>query len=152
VSDDPERNPDVRKAPPVRGCLRAFQSFQAMLGKETQCSEITEDHVLSVLASRRGREAAFGRELFADPAWDILLELFAASLGRRRMSRADLARAVDIPESSLIRWIHALAARGLVVSITEPVEHGITFLELTDSGAMTMKRLMDYWGSAFRSI
>jgi len=152
VSDDPERNPDVRKAVPLRPRPGAFQSFQAMLAKDMQCSEITEDHVLSVLASRRGREAAFGRELFADPAWDILLELFAANLGRRRMSRADLAKSVDIPEASLIRWVHALTARGLVVSIAEPFERETIFHELTDSGATAMKRLMDYWGSAFRSI
>lgn len=110
---------------------------------------VTEDHVLSILAARRGREASFGRELFADPAWDMLLELYAAKLGRRRMSFQDLTRSIDIPPSTVARWLAALERREMVVSSTDA---GRDWVDLSSDGVAAMRRLLDYWGAAFRSI
>lgn len=110
---------------------------------------VTEDHVLSILAARRGREASFGRELFADPAWDMLLELYAAKLGQRRMTLLDISRSIDIPQSTIVRWVAALGARGLVASSTEA---GRDWVDLSEEGIAAMRRLLDYWGAAFRSI
>src|SRR5438067_13561168 len=42
--------------------------------------------VQEILRSRRQREKIFGDELFGEPAWDILLELFSAELAQRKLS------------------------------------------------------------------
>ena len=110
---------------------------------------VTEDHVLSILAARRGREASFGRELFADPAWDIMLELYAAKLGDRRMTLLDIARLIDIPPSTITRWLAALERRGMVASSTQA---GRDWVDLSEEGIAAMRRLLEYWGVAFRSI
>jgi hypothetical protein len=110
-----------------------------------------EDDVLSVLASRRGREAAFGRELFCDPAWDILLELFAANLADRATTHEHLAKSIDVPISTVKRWTTALAGRGLVLC-RDAEERGQAWVMLSPEGATSMKSLMDHWGTAFRSI
>lgn len=67
----------------------------------------------SVMEMRRRRSAVFGEGLFSDPAWDILLELFAAEVGGRSIGLADLTHIA--PRSTLARWLTVLEERGLVL-------------------------------------
>jgi len=112
---------------------------------------ITEDHVQSLLSVRRGREALFGPHLFSDPAWDVILELYAAKLANRRMSPSELARAVGAPSSVIARWIEALADAGVLTSdrIQDETEGPV---RLTDEGAAKVAQLVDQWASAFLAI
>lgn len=115
---------------------------------DSRTDTVTEDHLLSILAARRGREETFGRELFADPAWDLLLELYAAELGARLMLFPDLVRSLDMPASTTARWICVLVQRRWLTwcgGDDDPIE-------LSREGASAMKRLMDHWTTAFRSI
>ena len=82
------------------------------MGSDTQ-PKVTEEQIRSILRVRRERSAIFGEGLFSEPAWDILLELFAAHLGNRTIGLGDLTRIA--PESTLARWVSALEERGLVI-------------------------------------
>jgi DNA-binding MarR family transcriptional regulator len=113
---------------------------------------MTEDHIQSILIARRGREDIFGRELFSEPAWDILLELYAAKMAGRRVSVSELATTIGTPPTTAVRWITALTARGLVESETDPQEPTRLWMNLTADGALKMERLANQWGSAFVSI
>lgn len=109
---------------------------------------ITEDHVVSLIMARRGREAVFGKDLFSDPAWDILLELYAARLASRTMAVSELATAIGTPFLTTTRWVSALEARGFVErGKSAGVQHAQ--IRLTPEGASRMKRLVHHWGSAF---
>jgi DNA-binding MarR family transcriptional regulator len=114
--------------------------------------ELTEDHVLSILAALRARHAIFGPNLFSDPAWDLLLELYAAKLGFRRMTVQDAAIAIDVPGSTTRRWIALLKSRGLVEVEVDKDQPARRWVSLTAHGAAKMKQLADHWGSAFLSI
>lgn len=127
-----------------------LQKIRALLSQRPDSggrATVTEDHVLSILASRRGRERTFGRDLFADPAWDVLLELYAARLGRRRMGLQELAKSIDMPESTISRWITALAQRRWVIASDSEGS-----IELSPEAEREMNRVIGYWGTAFRSI
>lgn len=113
---------------------------------------LTEDHILSVLLVRRARSDVLGKNLFSDPAWDILLELYAAKLGRRQMSAEDLARAIETPKSVTGRWIAALEEQGLTRRDRTRSDPTCTWVSLTCDGAKRMERLADHWGSAFVTI
>lgn len=144
TEDRPERAPDRR---------RRFRKLRSLFAHQAcEPSAVTEDHVLSILAYRRAREVAFGRELFTDPGWDILLELLAAHLGGRRMTLCDLAQSIDIPASTAKRWAAALAEHGLIVSSSDLTDTDSASIDLSAHGLAGMRRLMNYWGSAFRSI
>ena len=79
------------------------------------------EQVTSLLRLRRAREDAFGHELFSDPAWDILLELFSARLRRRSVSLGSLNHVA--PASVVVRWVSVLVERGLVIgNVVSPVE------------------------------
>ncbi len=133
---------------------KAFEQIKSLLSRKRlrRGAEITEDHILSILIARRGREAALGANLFSEPAWDVLLELYAAKLGARNMSLADLARAIGAPESTTERWIAVLNSRDLVGSEKDQVDPGRLWIKLTELGASKMKSLTDHWGAAFLSI
>ena len=111
--------------------------------------QISEEHIQALLIGRRGREALFGAELFSDPAWDILLELYAPQHGGPVIRRADLAKATSTPWSVVERWVAALSARGLVTA----EDAGATAaLKLTTDGAAKMSKLASRWASAFTSV
>lgn len=97
MPDDLKNGSGSAEASRKGGKMRANLKGRLMLQPENLRVDIREDHVLSILSGRRGREAAIGRELFSDPAWDILLELYAARLGQRRMFLRELARSIDTP-------------------------------------------------------
>jgi DNA-binding MarR family transcriptional regulator len=132
----------------------ALEQLRALLSRRRlrQPVEITEDHIQSILIARRGREAVLGPNLFSDPAWDALLELYAAKLGQRKIPLTDLATAIDIPESTAARWISVLVERGLVASESGTSETARLCISLTAEGEAKMKRLIAHWGAAFLSI
>lgn len=113
---------------------------------------ITDDHVQSVLNVRRARERLFGKSLFSDPAWDVILELYGAMLANRRMSASHLSLAIGTPRSVIERWLNALARSGLVTF--EPGEGGASepVVRLTAEGSSKLAQLVDHWGSAFVAI
>lgn len=132
----------------------AFKQLKTLLSSAGRRSavNITEDHILSLLMARRGREESFGRELFSDPAWDVLLELYAAHLGERSVSVSELAASIGTPPTTTARWVAALASRGLVATELDPRTANRVWVKLSAEGTSKMKHLADQWGSAFLSI
>lgn len=142
---------DRRKSRRSKG---AFEQLRALLSPKNRRRrfELSEDHILSILLARRGRDSVFGPHLFSDPSWDTLLELYAARLGDRNVSLAELSKVINTPLSTTGRWISLLENRGLVTSSQDPVRPSRQWLALTEDGASKIKQLTDQWGDAFLSI
>jgi len=87
------------------------------------------------LASVRARRALFFDEsLFFDPAWDILLELFAANCEGRRLSISAVGLTAKIPPTTVLRWIAVLEQKGLLAREEDPHDARRTFLNLSADG------------------
>ena len=99
----------------------------------------TEPEVRAVIAERRTREAIFGGELFADPAWDMLLELYASYLGRRSISVSKLVAASVVPATTALRWIDKLDSDGLAVRTPDPKDRRKVCVELSNEGLTKMR-------------
>jgi hypothetical protein len=108
---------------------------------------VTEDHILSILAALRARDDLFGQYLFSDPAWEILLELYAAELGQREISSADFARLIPAPVSVTERWVLELCCRGLI-----ELDQSTGFARLGSKARASMTHLALRWTAAFVSI
>ena len=93
----------------------------------------------SIMEMRRRRSAVFGEGLFSDPAWDILLELFAAELDGRSLGLSDLAHIA--PRSTLARWLTALEERGLVLC-GGPLRPDEMRIALSRACSATMARIL----------
>jgi DNA-binding MarR family transcriptional regulator len=78
--------------------------------------------VSQAYVARRERAGIFDANLFADPAWDILLAMFREHLAGRRMSADAAIEASDVPPSTGARWLGTLERRGLVTKIEDRVE------------------------------
>ena len=99
----------------------------------------------SILSARQKRSKYLDERLFAEPAWDILLHVYAAELGmRQRLSVQCLADAARVPASTALRWIRALDAEGLV-TCKPIVDAGQAVVGLSEAGRTAL-------GSYFRDI
>src|SRR3546814_17984132 len=62
-----------------------------------------------LLRFRRLRDRYFAGDLFADPAWDMLLDLYAArSQNSHPVSVSSLCIASSVPATTALRWIKAM--------------------------------------------
>jgi hypothetical protein len=104
----------------------------------------TKQDLKWILSLRRARSEILGGGLFGDPAWDILLELYAARLRGKTMKLTDLT--TDAPPSTLARWAAVLEERGLVTGHLDPLIPSVLTIELSEFGALKMSRLLQNLG------
>lgn len=104
--------------------------------------------VRGLIRARRMREHYFAAELFADPAWDILLDLMAARLERRQVAVSSLCIAAAVPPTTALRWIKTLTDIGLIVRAADPADGRRIFIALSEKGASAM---LAYLAAARRS-
>lgn len=130
---------------------KPLEQLRSLLSRKKlrQPVKLTEDHILSVVLVRKARDEILGKRLFSDPAWDIMLELYAARLGGRSISLPELIQAIEAPQSTTERWLKALESAGLTTTTAEGTRVEII---LTLEGASKMARLANHWGTAFLSV
>lgn len=101
---------------------------------------VTAGEVRRAIRSRRLRDEVFGAPgLFEDPAWDMLLDLFAADLERRQVSVSSLCIAAAVAPTTALRWISKLIAVGLFERRPDAFDRRRAFIALTPR-AMTAIR------------
>jgi DNA-binding MarR family transcriptional regulator len=102
--------------------------------------------VRQIIRQRRLRERYFESELFADPGWDILLELTAARAEHTRVSVTSLCVAAAVPATTALRWIAMMTEMGLLVRQKDEIDQRRVFITLSDSAAACMARYFDELG------
>lgn len=77
--------------------------------------------------------------LFAEPAWDMLLELFASAAEQKRITIGELCVASMVPQTTALRWIDVLLKEGLVVRRPDPLDGRRIHMEITPSAYRAMQ-------------
>jgi hypothetical protein len=98
-----------------------------------------------LLEERRERDAALGADMFADPSWELLLHLFAASDDGAAIPVCDLCEASSAPAPTALRWIKALAGSGKVVLVRHLSNPERPFVQLTPAVYQQMRHLLESW-------
>jgi DNA-binding MarR family transcriptional regulator len=120
--------------------------FQAFPTTANDTSRTIEAKMLrDIIKTRRRRERFFAAELFADPAWDILLDLKAAAQEGQKVSVSSLCIAAAVPPTTALRWITAMTESGMLVRQQDPDDARRVFIDLSDD---TNAKLDDYFASA----
>nr|WP_294811383.1 hypothetical protein [uncultured Sphingomonas sp.] len=101
--------------------------------------EIAPAEIRAVIRARRMRAQFFADELFADPAWDMLLDLFAAGLERRQVSVSSLCIAAAVPPTTALRWIGTLHDAGLFERQADPTDRRRAYIGLSSKGIEGMR-------------
>lgn len=93
-------------------------------------------------ASRRRRDRLFNADLFAEPAWDMLLDLFVQRHKERPVSIHSLCIAAAVPTTTAFRWIGKLEARGFIFRRPCSHDNRVIHVTLSESGLDMMERYL----------
>jgi hypothetical protein len=96
--------------------------------------------VRRILRQRQMRARFFDGELFADPAWDMLLDLTAARVEHTRVAVTSLCIASGVPPTTALRWIGQMTAAGLLERVEDETDRRRVFITLSDSAADAMAK------------
>ena len=96
--------------------------------------------VRNVIRARRLRARYFDEELFADPAWDMLLDLLQAEIAQHRVPVSSLCIAAAVPATTALRWIKTMTDNGLFQRRADPHDGRRVFIELAPQASLAMRR------------
>ncbi|KPF93220.1 hypothetical protein IP81_02965 [Novosphingobium sp. AAP83] len=88
--------------------------------------------VRKVIRQRQLRGRFFQSDLFADPAWDMLLDLTAARVEHKRVSVTSLCLASGVPPTTALRWINQMTDMGLFCRAEDDSDRRRAFVTLSD--------------------
>ncbi len=132
------------RAKPNGNDRRLAEAPLAFRAEPAQAPALQAEHIRAAIRMRRLRDRFFDADLFADPAWDMLLDLMAARLEGRQVAVSSLCIAAAVPPTTALRWIRTMTDRGLFIRHSDPRDGRRVFIDLADEAAMALER----WFSA----
>lgn len=96
--------------------------------------------VRRIVRQRQLRARFIPGNLFADPAWDMLLDLTAARAEHVRVSVSSLCIASGVPPTTALRWIAQMTDAGLLERVEDEADRRRAFIGLTERAADAMAR------------
>jgi DNA-binding MarR family transcriptional regulator len=109
----------------------------------------TRESLHALLSLRELRGALFPEKLFAQPAWDMLLELLECKLRQRRISVSSLYLAAGVPPATALRRIQDMEDVGLISRVCDPSDRRRQFVELTPQTLHRLRTFFQYSGVAW---
>jgi DNA-binding MarR family transcriptional regulator len=101
---------------------------------------VSEETVIWLIKARRERARYLCPELFAEPAWDILLDLLRAEIARQRVSVSSLCIASGVPATTALRYINTMTEQEIIVRRRDPRDGRRVFIELTSKVSGALRR------------
>jgi DNA-binding MarR family transcriptional regulator len=95
-----------------------------------------------LLGLRRLREETLGANLFADPAWDLLLHLYVETAAGRQVAISGLCAAARVRPTTGLRWINLLADAGLLEKTGDPGDARRVFVGFAPGAEDRIHRLL----------
>lgn len=94
--------------------------------------------VRKIIRQRQLRGRFFQSDLFADPAWDMLLDLTAARVEHKRVFVTSLCLASGVPPTTALRWISQMTEMGLFCRAEDDSDRRRAFVTLSDKACDAM--------------
>ena len=104
-----------------------------------QSTPVRAETIRKILKMRARRSEHFPAGLFADPAWDMLLNLYASHLEQRREAIGGLVSMAGVPPTTGLRWVHKLKDDNFIAVHDDPLDHRRKFVELTQPALEAME-------------
>ena len=115
-------------------------------------SQLNAARVREIIAARRARDAVFGKGLFDDPAWDMILDLLLAELENRQVSVSSLCIAAAVPDTTALRWIRKLTEAGFFTRVGDPLDGRRAYIYLTEHGSGAIREWFAAGGRTPRGV
>ena len=128
---------------PSKGTPIATSALGAGPSPRRPCSacdgaDLLVDLARRYLQARRRRDTLFAGEIFADPCWDMLLDLFVSQALGRDVSVSSVCIASCVPQSTALRWLARLEALGLIERNPDPCDGRRTLIRLSETAVRDM--------------
>jgi hypothetical protein len=114
----------------------------------TDLPPLSAETIRAVIRARRLRTRHFPEELFADPAWDMLLDLLEAEISQLRVPVSSLCIAAAVPATTALRWLKTLVQQGIFIRRADPHDGRRVFVELAPAASDAMRRYFAEVGKA----
>lgn len=89
---------------------------------------------------RRQREKFLPADLFGEPAWDILIDLYVAAKENVNISTTSACIGASVPPTTGLRWLQVLEGHGLIERECDIKDQRRTFVKLSKSGCDAMSK------------
>lgn len=92
---------------------------------------------------RRTRDQYFPSDLFSDPCWEMLLDLYDAKLVGAEVTVTSLGAASGVPLTTALRRMEALQSHGLIVRVEDASDKRRTIIQLTAPGLQAVENFFE---------
>jgi DNA-binding MarR family transcriptional regulator len=92
-----------------------------------------------LIRDRRKRDGCFPTASFADPQWDILLDLFVEKLSGRVVGVSSASLAASVPSTTALRHLSVMVENGLIERTRCAHDARLRYVTLTVSAEATMR-------------
>ena len=133
-------DPDVRLVPFSRRDLNDAQRLIGLLTDAAQQKDHKPSHeqllgrAREIFTHRRKRLEIFGKDMFGEPAFEMLLLLYMAQRANR-YTVGQLGQLSGASKSTASRWIDYLEREQLIERQPHPTDLRLSFVKLSDKGA-----------------
>ena len=135
----------------LNAALLSFEQLEKEIVGEHPAGEASESDLrrtraqraaAQIIARRRARHAHFGaQDIFGEPAWDILLDLYVRRDGEESISVKSACVNAGVPANTALRWLRALELEGLLCCEDGPCDQDRSLVRLSRNG---FDRMTDY--------
>ena len=94
-------------------------------------------------AVRKVRSEYFPTELFSDPCWEMLLDLYDAQLDEAEVTVTSLGAASGVPLTTALRRMDALQSHGFIERLVDPNDKRRTIIRLTKPGLEAVEKFFE---------
>jgi hypothetical protein len=124
---------------PIRGTHRE----KRVSAEKINVLTARRDRIAGLIDQRTLRVRHFDADLFADPAWDILLDLALAVAEDRRVSVSNLCLAAAVPTTTAHSWILRLTAEGLLIRTRDRFARRRCWVTMTEKAEAAVIAYLD---------
>ena len=109
---------------------------------------VSPEGLRRIIKARRMRAEYLPADLFADPAWDMLLDLLQAEIIQSRVPVSSLCSAAAVPATTALRWIKTMTDRGLLLRRDDPHDGRRVFIEMAPATSAALRHYFHDVGMA----
>lgn len=130
--------------------VSSIQAFRRSAQKSTglksvgRHEDMTSGFAEAIYRDRQRRFKYLPSVPFAEPAWDLLLDLYFRTCRNERVSISDACVASGVPAATALRWIDLLVACDLMVREADAADRRRIWLKPTDK---CMSQLQGYFSN-----
>lgn len=102
---------------------------------------------IELYKNRRIRGKFFRTDIFGEPAWDMMLDLFINRMQNKQISVSSACLASNVPATTGLRWLKQLESCGLIERVGKTDDQRVVWVKLSDDA---MEGMFAYFEECFR--